>query len=93
MTTAKQLNKQQHDDLAAIMETVHGRRFIMRLLGPLDHEATVCGDSTMTYYNLGSQSSAHVLRRDLLKHHFDAYKLMLTEFYSDPEDSSCTKDD
>jgi hypothetical protein len=92
-TSTKRIKQQEVDDLASIMSSVHGRRFIMRLLSPLDREAAALGDATTTYYNLGVQSAAHIIRRDLMKHHFDSYKLMLSEFYSDDEESPCTKDE
>lgn len=87
---AKERRRQDQTDLAAVLESKHGRRFVARLLEVLTVDAAdVCNPSN-TYYRLGLQAKARDVQNEIIRDHFDMYKLMLSEAHSDDdEDSSC----
>ncbi len=87
---AKERRRQDQADLAAVLESKHGRRFISRMLEVLTVDATdVCNPSN-TYYRLGLQAKARDVQSEIIRDHFDMYRLMLSEVHADDnEDSTC----
>ena len=85
---AKDRKRRDRDDLAAILESKAGRRFIQRLVDILDNNP-VRGDTHTTYYQLGVMDTARWLLNEVKRDHFDMYKLMLSEVNAEDEDSTC----
>jgi hypothetical protein len=79
-------------DLDSILSTAAGRRFVWRLLAPLDSDP-VKGDANSTYYNLGGQAAARGLQQEIQVHHFHWYRLMLAERYGEKEEKPCKTND
>lgn len=88
--TAKKKKNQDADDLASVLSSTAGRRFVNRLLAGLDSPA-FCTDPHDTAYRLGIQHAARGLETELKFGHTEHYLLMLRESLGDLEETTCSK--
>jgi hypothetical protein len=88
--TPKKKKSQETDDLASVLGSTAGRRFINRLLSSID-SAAFCTDPHDTAYRLGLQHTARTLETELRFGHLESYMLMLRESLGDPEETTCSK--
>jgi hypothetical protein len=79
-------------DLDAVLSTAPGRRFIWRVIAPVESDP-VKSDTNLTYYALGVQASARALQNEIVTQHYHWYKLMLSERYSDDKENTCKSND
>jgi DNA-dependent RNA polymerase auxiliary subunit epsilon len=79
-------------DLDAVLSTASGRRFVWRMIAPLDTDP-MRGDTNSTYFNLGTQAAARGLLQEIQTQHFHWYQLMLNERYGENEETSCKSND
>lgn len=88
--TAKKKQSQDSDDLASVLSSTAGRRFINRILAGIDLPA-FCTNPHDTAYRLGTQHVARSLEAELKHGHLEHYLLMLRESLGDAEETPCSK--
>lgn len=84
----KERMRREQEDVATVMSSQAGRRFVARLL-LARNVCPVKSDPVMTYFQLGVQENARLLEQMLINNHLEVYKLMLSEQHADEEDTSC----
>lgn len=66
-------------DVAVVMSTPQGRRFMWRLMGHCKTYQSIWESSAKIHYNAGQQDIGHFLMSEILSSSEDTYQLMVKE--------------
>jgi hypothetical protein len=89
----KDIKRQDDDDLATVLMSPQGRRFIRRLLSlSMVGQSGIGATTHDTYFNLGIKHVGQALEKEIKTNHTRMYALMVNEEFSEDPNTQTTTD-